>query len=41
LGGAYKLGWFSALWRTFAIGIVTQLTLTIFVTVIIIVGLAG
>lgn len=41
LGGAYKLGWFSALWRTFAIGIVTQLTLAIFVTVIIIVGLAG
>lgn len=41
LGGAYKLGWFSALWRTFALTILTQFTLTIFVLVIVIVGLAG
>lgn len=41
LGGAYKLGWFSALWRTFALTILTQLTLSIFITTIIIVGLAG
>jgi hypothetical protein len=41
LGGAYKLGWFSALWRTFALAILTQLTLSIFVLAIVIVGLAG
>lgn len=41
LGGAYKLGWFSALWRTFALTILTQITLSIFVLIILIVGLAG
>ena len=41
LGGAYKLGWFSALWRTLALTILTQITLSIFVVAIVVVGLAG
>ncbi len=30
LRGAYMLNWFSALWRTFAMGIFASITLTIF-----------
>jgi hypothetical protein len=41
LGGAYALGWFSALWRTFFLMFFSIISLTIFFIVIIILGLAG
>ncbi len=41
LKGAYALGWFSAIWRTIMLVFITQISLTIFVLVILIVGLAG
>lgn len=39
--GAYGLGWFSALWRTFFLLIFCALALSLFVTAIVVLGLAG
>jgi hypothetical protein len=41
LKGAYALGWWSALWRTFFMLIFATLTLTIFLLLIVVLGLAG
>lgn len=41
LKGAYALGWFSALWRTFFLLIFANIALVIFLVTILIVGLAG
>jgi len=39
--GAYALGWFSAIWRTFFMLIFASIALTLFLITILIVGLAG
>ena len=39
LRGAYRLGWFSAMWRTFALLILCFVALSIFLTLILVVGL--
>lgn len=41
LGGAYKLGWFSALWRTFFMMTFALVVAIIFLILIIVLGLAG
>lgn len=41
LKGAYALGWFSALWRTFFMLIFATVALSIFLVAIVILGLAG
>jgi hypothetical protein len=41
LGGAYKLGWFSALWRTLALLTICGLAFVIFLSLIVMVGLLG
>ncbi|MGD9981450.1 MAG: DUF3667 domain-containing protein [Hyphomonadaceae bacterium] len=41
LGGAYALGWFSALWRTFFMLIFAVIVASIFFSLVIILGLAG
>ena len=41
LKGAYALGWWSALWRTFFMLIFASIILTLFVIIIVILGLAG
>ena len=41
LGGAYRLGWFSALWRTFLLTIFAMVCLSFFVALIVILGLTG
>jgi hypothetical protein len=41
LGGAYKLGWFSALWRTFALLTICGVAFLIFIALIALVGLLG
>ncbi|MDP3572499.1 MAG: DUF3667 domain-containing protein [Archangium sp.] len=41
LKGAYSLGWFSALWRTFFLLIFCALALSLFLLAIIVLGLAG
>jgi len=41
IGGAYALGWFSALWRTFFMLIFAVIVASIFFTMVIILGLVG
>jgi hypothetical protein len=41
LRGAYRLGWFSAAWRTFALLIFATLALTIFLLLLIAIGVLG
>jgi hypothetical protein len=41
LKGAYALGWWSALWRSFFLLIFASVALTIFLIAILILGLAG
>jgi hypothetical protein len=41
LKGAYSLGWFSALWRTFFLLVFCTLALSLFVLAIVVLGLAG
>lgn len=41
LKGAYALGWFSAVWRTFFMLIFTTIILSVFLVLILILGLAG
>jgi len=41
LGGAYKLGWFSALWRTIFMLVFAMIIMSIFLTTIFFVGLVG
>ncbi|MEJ0059669.1 MAG: DUF3667 domain-containing protein [Terricaulis sp.] len=41
LGGAYKLGWFSALWRTFALLTICGIAFFIFLGLIVMVGFLG
>ncbi len=41
LKGAYSLGWFSALWRTFFLLLFCALALSLFLLAIIVLGLAG
>lgn len=41
LKGAYALGWFSSIWRTFFMMIFATIALTIFLIAIVILGLAG
>jgi hypothetical protein len=41
LKGAYALGWFSAIWRTFFMLIFASIALTLFLVTILIVGLVG
>ncbi len=40
LKGAYRLGWFGALWRTFVLLLSSMITLGIFAALIVVVGLA-
>lgn len=40
LKGAYRLGWFGALWRTFVLLIASMITLSLFASLIVIIGLA-
>jgi hypothetical protein len=40
LKGAYRLGWFGALWRTFVLSIASIMTLSLFAALIVVVGLA-
>lgn len=41
IGGAYALGWWSALWRTFFMLIFAMFALSFFVTAVIVLGLTG
>jgi hypothetical protein len=41
LKGAYALGWFSAIWRTFFMMIFATIALSLFLVAIVILGLAG
>ncbi len=40
LKGAYRLGWFGALWRTFVLVIASMITLSLFAALIVVIGLA-
>ena len=40
LKGAYRLGWFGALWRTFVLSIASIVTLGLFAAMIVVIGLA-
>lgn len=40
LKGAYRLGWFGALWRTFVLAIASIVTLGLFAALIVVIGLA-
>jgi hypothetical protein len=41
VGGAYALGWFSALWRTFFLLMFATIVASIFFTMVVILGLVG
>ncbi|QYE36171.1 DUF3667 domain-containing protein [Polymorphobacter sp. PAMC 29334] len=40
LKGAYRLGWFGALWRTFVLSVASMITLGMFAALIVVIGLA-